>query len=256
MKAPLLLILTVWLNTQYGGCALSSSCSVPPSKWCSSLDSAIQCGVLKQCLESNFTRDHKAADPIEVGLYYESLCPGCRMFLTQELLPTWVMLSDIMTVDLVPYGNAQEKHDGQKYTFECQHGEQECLGNMIETCLLNMTQAAFQIIYCMESSADVIKAAQSCVTLYDPSLQWGKVMNCVNGNQGNQLMHLNAVKTKDLNPPHQYVPWVTINGKHTEDLQQKAMNSLFTLVCSMYQGSKPAMCGGAKRHYKSYCDKE
>lgn len=45
MKAPLLLILTVWLNTQYGGCAVSSSCSVPPSEWCSSLDSAIQCGV-------------------------------------------------------------------------------------------------------------------------------------------------------------------------------------------------------------------
>lgn len=26
----------------------------------------------------------------------------------------------------------QEKPDGQKYTYECQHGEKECLGNMIE----------------------------------------------------------------------------------------------------------------------------
>ncbi len=45
MKAPLLMILTVWLNSQYGGCAFSSSCSYPPAQWCSSLDSAIQCGV-------------------------------------------------------------------------------------------------------------------------------------------------------------------------------------------------------------------
>lgn len=76
------------------------------------------------------------------------------------------MLEDIMTVSLVPYGNAevmcrsqpwifvnvgiitggnnykmisfillvplQEKLDGEKYKFECQHGPQECLGNMIE----------------------------------------------------------------------------------------------------------------------------
>lgn len=44
MKAPLLL-LTVVLHVELGGCALSSLCSQPPSKWCSSLDSAIQCGV-------------------------------------------------------------------------------------------------------------------------------------------------------------------------------------------------------------------
>lgn len=134
--------------------------------------------VLKQCLESNFTRSRQTADPVEVGLYYESLCPGCRGFLTEMLLPTWLMLSDIMSVTLVPYGNAevssepntlgthwgcsssihygvdnvfkkswlltdesvaftppQEKHDGQKYIYDCQHGEQECLGNMIEVTL-------------------------------------------------------------------------------------------------------------------------
>ncbi|XP_045907426.1 gamma-interferon-inducible lysosomal thiol reductase [Micropterus dolomieu] len=253
MKVPLLLILTVWLNTQYGCCALST-CSHPPSQWCSSLDSAIQCGVLKQCLESNFTRSRQTVDAVEVGLYYESLCPGCRAFLSNMLFPTWLLLNDIMTVTLVPYGNAQEKSAGQKYTYECQHGEQECLGNMIETCLLNMTKMAFPIIFCMESSGDVIKEAKTCVELYgEPDLTWGSIMSCVNGDLGNQLMHQNALKTNALKPSHQYVPWVTINGEHTDDLQNKAMSSLFSLVCSMYKGPKPEACGGGQRHYKSYC---
>ncbi|KAK2822216.1 hypothetical protein Q5P01_022281 [Channa striata] len=253
MRACLLLVLTVWLNTKDGSGARSSPCALPPSKWCSSLDSAFQCGVLKQCLESNFTRSHEAAEKVSLGLYYESLCPGCRQFLTLIIFPTWVLLNEIMDVELVPYGNAVERHEGQKYTFQCQHGEPECLGNMIETCVMNKSRNAFQIIYCMESSADVIKSAESCAQIYDPELNWSSIMTCVNGDQGNQLMHLNAVKTASLVPSHQYVPWVTINGKHTEDLQEKAMSSLFTLVCSMYQGPKPEACGGSHRRFKSYC---
>ncbi|XP_028284441.1 gamma-interferon-inducible lysosomal thiol reductase [Parambassis ranga] len=253
MKVPLLLVVTVWLNSQRGGCSLSSSCSYPPAKWCSSPESAVQCGVLKPCLVSNFTKSRQTADPIQVGLYYESLCPGCRMFLTEMLFPTWLMLGDIMSVTLVPYGNAQEKPDGSKYIFECQHGAQECLGNTIETCLLNMTNMAFPIIFCMESSSDVIGSAKTCASLYSPELDWGKVMKCVNGDAGNQLMHQNALETAALKPPHQYVPWITINGEHTEDLQDKAMASLYNLVCSMYKGTKPPACGGSQRHFRSDC---
>ncbi|XP_035526033.1 gamma-interferon-inducible lysosomal thiol reductase [Morone saxatilis] len=252
MKAPLLLILAVWLHTQ----SALSSCTLPPSKWCTSLDSAIQCGVLKQCLQSNFTRSHQTADTVKVGLYYESLCPGCRNFLSGMLFPTFILLSDIMSVELVPYGNAQEKPVGQKYTYECQHGEQECLGNMIETCLMDMTDLAFLVIFCMESSSDVIKSAQKCVEIYTPELNWDNVMGCVKGDKGNQLMHQNALKTQALKPPHQYVPWVTINGEHTEDLQNKAMSSLYTLVCSLYKGPKTEACGGAQKHYRSYCHNE
>uniref|UniRef100_A0A3Q3IAK6 Gamma-interferon-inducible lysosomal thiol reductase n=1 Tax=Monopterus albus TaxID=43700 RepID=A0A3Q3IAK6_MONAL len=232
MKTLLLLILTAWLNVHYGGCTFSSSCSYPPSKWCSSLDSAVQCGVLKQCLESNFTRFHQKADPVQVGLYYESLCPGCRQFLSLVLFPTWVLLSDIMTVTLVPFGNAQEKPDKQKYIFECQHGDD-----------------AFLVIFCMESSSDVISSAKTCVELYKPELSWDTIMSCVNGDQGNQLMHQNALKTAALSPRHQYVPWVTINGVHTEELQEKAMSSLFRLVCSMYK--VPSLEGLGELHYRS-----
>ncbi|XP_034559724.1 gamma-interferon-inducible lysosomal thiol reductase [Notolabrus celidotus] len=255
MKTALLCVLTVWFSSQCG--ESTSSCLHPPAEWCSSLDTAIQCGVLKQCLMSNFTRSHPTEAPIQVALYYESLCPGCRLFLTEMLFPTWLLLNEIMTVNLVPYGNAREKPDGQKYVFECQHGEQECLGNMIETCLLNMTKMAFPIIFCMESSTDVIKSAQSCAQLYSPQLSWDKVWACVKGDQGNQLMHQNALTTEALNPPHNYVPWITVNGVHTEDLQDKAMASLFTLVCNMYKGPKPAACGGpAKTPYRSYSNKQ
>lgn len=63
--------------------------------------------VQKQCMEVRATRLNTAVPPVAVTLYYESLCPACRMFITQQLFPTWTMLHDIMTVTLVPYGNAK-----------------------------------------------------------------------------------------------------------------------------------------------------
>ncbi|XP_029479916.1 gamma-interferon-inducible lysosomal thiol reductase-like [Oncorhynchus nerka] len=241
-------LLTIWSNVD------CKSCSYSPSQWCTSLDSAIECGVLKQCLETNATKPNTLEQSVQVELYYESLCPACRYFLTSQLLPTWTMLQDAMSVTLVPYGNADESFDGKKYQFTCQHGEEECLGNMIETCILNVTGSkAFQIIYCMEASTDVVKAGEKCMELYDPNTKWGSIMTCVKGDQGNQLMHQNAVKTGALKPTHNYVPWIVINGEHTEELQDKAMSSLFALICSMYKVSKPEACSTAlmKRH-RSY----
>lgn len=249
MKQVTLLLFTAFVSVV---ASLSLPCKYPPSVWCSSVEIATECGVLRQCFGLNNTN----ADAVEVALYYESLCPGCRGFLAAQLFPTWIMLQDIMKVQLVPYGNAQESFDGKEYHFICQHGEEECLGNMIETCILNTVDfgTAFLTLFCMEASADVVKSGEACLGLYSPKTTWDSIMTCVKGDVGNKLMHENAVKTEGLKPAHEYVPWITVNGEHTEDLQDKAMSSLFNLVCSLYKGEKPPACTPAvQKKSRSYC---
>ncbi|TNN38481.1 Gamma-interferon-inducible lysosomal thiol reductase [Liparis tanakae] len=238
-------------------------CRYPPSQWCRSLEISIACHVEKQCMELNATRTSQAVPPVSVVLYYESLCPACRAFISGQLFPTWTMLQDIMSVTLVPYGNAKEIPSADS-PFTCQHGEPECRGNLIQACIVHLTgPSAFQIIYCMESSVDVVGAAH--------------VASCWTGALGNRLMHANAVMTRALRPAHTRVPWVTVNGsrtaesplktdclkdldlfqEHVEEEEEEggqAMSSLFLLVCRLYKGLKPPACSGASvRLSRNFC---
>uniref|UniRef100_G3NZR6 Gamma-interferon-inducible lysosomal thiol reductase n=1 Tax=Gasterosteus aculeatus aculeatus TaxID=481459 RepID=G3NZR6_GASAC len=227
------------------------SCRYPPSQWCRSLEIAISCNVQKQCMELNATRTNQAAPPVSVTLYYESLCPDSRVFITQQLFPTWTMLQDIMTVTLVPYGNAMENPSASS-PFICQHGEAECRGNLIEACMIHLTgPSAFQIIYCMESAENVLNAAQP---LYAPAVSWSSVDACSRGGLGRQLMHAYAAMTRALHPAHTHVPWLTVNGEYTEENEDKVLSSLFHFVCRLYKGVKPPVCTGAQvRLNRSFC---
>merc|ERR1712013_497902 len=81
----------------------------------------------------------QASTRLGVTLYYESYCPFCQNFWVEQLAPTYECTSKMIDLRLVPYGNA--KHSGNPpYKFTCQHGEQECAGDLFESALLNSQQ--------------------------------------------------------------------------------------------------------------------
>lgn len=238
----LVLATIVWTNLIVLSTAESLQCVHPPSVWCSDQAIAKACQVEKQCERWNL--GSAKALPVGIALYYESLCPGCREFIAEQLYPTWQKVgNDVLNVTLVPYGNAKENLVDNKWVFTCQHGAQECLGNILETCILYVAEdftTAFESIHCMEASDDPTTSASKCCAQFD--LNYDQVSSCVNSSLGNKLEHEMAMRTESLDPPHQYTPWITLNGVHTDAIQDKAQSDLLSLVCETYQGTPPAAC--------------
>ena len=67
------------------------------------------------------------------------------------------------------------------------------------------------------------------------TIDFDQVNACARSRLGNQIQHTYAAMTESLQPPHQYVPWITLNGEHTEDMEKEAEKDLIGLVCKSYK---------------------
>ena len=165
-------------------------------------------------------------------------------------------IPDILEWNMYPYGNAQEEKNGDHYDFTCQHGEDECTGNLIDTCAINTagrnnTMAWWPFVLCVESSSDTpAAAAPGCAKQH--GMDWHAIDQCTKSSQGNQWEHEMAVATDALKPSHQYVPWLVLNGEHTESLQNKLMDNAVRVICDTYKGTKPAACSSFQDDLKCY----
>jgi len=159
-----------------------------------------------------------------------------------------------MTLRIFPYGNAQEKQQADgSWVFTCQHGVGECEGNMYQACAIEHypTLLAGDIptwwpfFLCLEKAASPT-AAQECAKT--GNLDWDVIDKCASStpskgsaDDGNPLMHSIAVDTNNLQPPHQWTPWVVLNGKPLN--QVELAEPLTRLVCNAYTGTdKPVAC--------------
>jgi len=233
----------------------ASACNLPPSLWCSDLETAQKCGVETQCRtwerKSELTRLEAAlhvprtTKPLNLTLAYESYCPACRHFIATQLWLVYLELKDFLTIDLLPYGNAHESYNNKtgKWIFDCIHGPKECKGNLIETCAIFITKRDeakyLRFIDCMEPiiiAGDPVDVGKFCAK--STGLDWGRIIECVDGAEGNVYQHAIATET----PKHNYVPWILLNGIHNEEIEDKALHNLKELVCSALPNPKPAPC--------------
>jgi len=161
-----------------------------------------------------------------------------------------------MDLGVYPYGNAQEKQQADgTWVFTCQHGVQECEGNMYQACAIehyptvNSTgvPAYWPFFYCLEKSGNAgsVSVAQKCADT--SNIDWNVIDKCAgstpakgSNDDGNPLMHSIAVATNNLKPPHQYTPWVVLNGSPLSQVQLE--EPLTKLVCDAYTGTKPPGC--------------
>ncbi|KAK8799652.1 hypothetical protein WA158_006200 [Blastocystis sp. Blastoise] len=185
------------------------------------------------CLES--LNNVNVAEKVPVELYFESYCPGCEETIEGPLndfvsVPELAAIADIK---LYPFGNGRILTRDPP-TFQCQHGEKECYGNMVENCAIaHNPDNWWNFILCEESVVDFSDdAIKQCAT--KANIDAEAIITCTKGTEG-PLLHLAAA---DATPAdHEWVPWLIINGEVVEDTDE-----LKSAICNAYKGEKPAAC--------------
>ncbi|OXA50131.1 uncharacterized protein LOC110853808 [Folsomia candida] len=119
----------------------------------------------------NNLRVLQGKNPIQMSVYYETLCPDSLHFLQNQLLPllattqpqpvptsggsagqdhqpdfnpsSEVDIDSLLDIRLIPYGKAvtlENAESTKPYTFLCQHGPLECEGNKLHSCALDAAE--------------------------------------------------------------------------------------------------------------------
>ena len=172
----------------------------------------------------------------KITVYIESLCPDCVDFITKSFKSFHenVKKPNLVDIEFIPFGNAKEVYNTEtkKYEFTCQHGENECYGNLIETCAIQILGKvkSYDTILCIESNIasfnrNFDNTLEFC--LKDDNENLELIKECVTSDIGNLYEHQMAQKTED----HRWVPWVVVDGVHDIEVEDRIISSLTDYLC-------------------------
>lgn len=170
--------------------------------------------------------------PVSINLYYETRCPDCIMFINQTLEPLWRTkgLDKHLNITLNPYGNAMSIpvanvsegykffHPGKTgagwdYVHICQHGTDECFGNLIQACAIKKVpqDQYMELVFCMASKPNwgIEKSSYEC--LLNAKIDPKPIKECATSPEGNKMM-AEFGKLTGAVQGRQGTPWVMIDG--------------------------------------------
>ncbi|KAF6216298.1 hypothetical protein GE061_000638 [Apolygus lucorum] len=194
---------------------------------------------------------------ITLDVYYESMCPYSRRFVTNQLAPASSKLKDYVHVNFVPYGNAIMKmnEDGET-EVRCQHGINECVGNKIHACAIERLQSNQQkvgFVSCVMQSPDPKIGGLNCSEPF--GLSWEDLEFCAANAEGDALHQYYGQNTMNLNPPNKGVPTTAVNkNRGTDDDQRQMKENLFLMLCQkLWEMSiRPKECGSNGRNRRMW----
>jgi len=171
---------------------------------------------------------------VKLDVYYECLCPDSRYFVLHELLPTFEKVGSMMDIHLWPYGKASTKETKKGYEFSCQHGEQECIGNIYHACVDKKVEdpaKKLEIIKCMISdNYEPENSAKKCAS--EGGIDFEEIQTCASGSEGQELHYQAGLKTEALNPKVSFIPTIEIDD--SQNSQKAILKNLLKEVCAVY----------------------
>ncbi|CAH1394896.1 unnamed protein product [Nezara viridula] len=185
--------------------------------------------------------------PVEVTIYYEALCPDCQDFIPDQLLPAYTdtkfdFASLISKLTLVPYGWV-DVINATTHDYQCQHGQSECEGNRLHSCATKYIPdvlTTLNYIACLEKQAIMAyKLSRSSKYPIDkcqnklPAGLYPKIINCYKSDEGWELFEKNGKKTVAFFPYGGFVPYVSFNDGHDDDLAQDAVDNFKKTLCEI-----------------------
>ncbi|KAH8421228.1 hypothetical protein KR009_006119, partial [Drosophila setifemur] len=180
-----------------------------------------------------------------VVVFYESLCPDSKYFLTKQLLPAFKIASSIMEVQLVPYGKATTSNTEGKLYFDCQHGPTECQANIYHACAVEIIKdpmLRLEVISCMIRDNRLPQSALHKCAKQHKVENIDIIQKCFDSDKGFQLLKLNGEATNALRPPVTFIPTITVDG--FQGRQASILKNLLSEVCQVF---------GDKENAKNIC---
>jgi len=187
---------------------------------------------------------------VQVEVYYETLCPDTRYFIRQQLYPVWQDLKHIMDIHWKPYGKAthwekssNDISSNDVYAFNCQHGPPECEGNKVHACVVKYVtddEKRMDFIHCMiNDNYKPVECGEKCSMIHD--VAWEPILDCVNSEEGSNLLAMHGDDTHSLRPKMTFVPHIVMNGRYIKP-EDALTGSFKHYVCSAFRGSRPEQC--------------
>ncbi|XP_030370992.1 GILT-like protein 2 [Scaptodrosophila lebanonensis] len=166
-----------------------------------------------------------APERLSITLYYETLCPDCMEFVTEQLYPSMRKHLPFTELTLVPYGNAQKMANGR---IICQHGPKECELNAVHACILEHfdIKRALLLIECMMHNWTNL--LPQCSSRYN--LNVDDVNNCIRTRTVDEILKKYGEETV----PHNGVPAIAVDN-HYNITEQNLLSDHFDRVfCAKY----------------------
>ncbi|KAG0445370.1 hypothetical protein HPB47_016174 [Ixodes persulcatus] len=128
------------------------------------------------------------------------------------------------------------------YTFDCQHGDEECKGNLYQACAIHYhpdPSVHLPFIACMFESSSPNSAYRRCALKSGFDLE--VLAKCNTDKEGNDLMVKYAEWTESVNAKKRldFVPWIRMNLK---DKMFSAFTEFKKTFCEEYERLAKATC--------------